>query len=90
MWAIVGAAALYFWLRGHWFARVLAFVVFIPTISVCAGKPLPPAGAIGAVIFLVSVIVLAWLTSGLPIYVRRWQARVSAVAERPHRLYLEG
>ena len=43
LWLLSGLALLYLWLRGHWFARVLAFLILVP-IGAFGGA----AGWIGA------------------------------------------
>jgi hypothetical protein len=74
----VAVALLYFWLIGHWFARVLAFLL----LAVCMGAggaalcnigpPGPNAG--NAAIFGAIVgAILAWPVRGIPIYYWRYQ-----------------
>ena len=73
---ILAPALLYFWLIGHWFARVLTFLVFAALLGGGGGALLlsapdapPAAGIFGAIIGAA----LAWFVSGIPIYVRRQQ-----------------
>lgn len=75
---VLAAVLLFVWLIGHWFARVLAFLllacVFGLSGAFMAGIDGPPAhnhGIAGALLGLL----LAWFVSGIPIYVRRYQAR---------------
>lgn len=87
MYGIVGLGVLYWWLRGHWFARVLAFIFFVPVVVVGPGKMIPNANlpptysAAYGLVMLASCIAIAWLISGLPIYIRAWRQRVGS-AER--------
>ena len=58
----IAVVLLYFWLIGHWFARVLVFLLFTfcgLVLGQLAGGI--AAGAIG------------WFVSGIPIYVRKWR-----------------
>jgi hypothetical protein len=69
---------LYFWLVGHWFGRVLAFLVFAGLLGLGGGMALADShaaapGAFGAILG----IALAWPVSGIPIYVRRAQIRAA-------------
>jgi hypothetical protein len=59
-----GVALLYFWLLGHWFARVLVFLLCLGVGLILADLP--------ALIFLG---VVGWFGGGIPLYVRRHQAR---------------
>jgi hypothetical protein len=65
--ALLGVVLFYFWIKGHWFASVLAtpFGVFL-ALLICDGAPVhePYAGHIQLVIFVGS-IALAWLPFGL-------------------------
>jgi hypothetical protein len=91
MWLIVVLlflVLLYFWLRGHWYARVLMFLVLIPAgyaglgLAVVftaydptvAGAKMDPA--MGFVLFGAGAVV-AWFVSGIPIYVRVGQQRAT-------------
>lgn len=79
---IVAAAAvplLYFWLIGHWFGRVLAFLTFGAVLGFIGAMMFgadarPPAVNIAWLGVLLG-FALAWPVSGIPIYVRRHQAR---------------
>jgi hypothetical protein len=83
---ILALALLYFWLIGHWFARVLMFLMLSPlfaaTVAVVAGllggnqshPNSEPSVAIVLVAFCVGAGgVIAWFVSMLPIYYRRRQ-----------------
>lgn len=67
---------LYYWLRGHWFARVLAMFFWVPTVLFMAKKPLdalplPESWQVPlGLLTVASCIVIAWLISSLPAYVR--------------------
>jgi hypothetical protein len=58
---------LYFWLIGHWFARVLVFLLLAALGALIA------AGNVAAII---ATGLLAWLIASLPIYYQRHQQRV--------------
>jgi hypothetical protein len=71
----IGAAVvlLYFWLLGHWFARVLTFLVLaIPLAFLGASYAHDPVAALFGVVVGGTA---AWFLAGIPIYVRRRQAR---------------
>lgn len=80
MWPLVGLGVFYFWLKGHWFARILAFIFLVPTIVVCAGKSMSPVDWPYAAAFLISAVVISWLISGLPIYFMAWRLRAGWAA----------
>jgi hypothetical protein len=73
--AILFLAWLVSWLQGSVWARLLAFVLFIPVVGfVAAASVLPPGSAIlmepnGWLAFLIGIPV-AWLVAGLPTYLR--------------------
>ena len=90
--AASAAIALYLWLRGHWFARVLAFLGLIPigltAVAALAywvgiiefpGAP-AAAWALGAC--------LAWLVSGIPLYVKNGRVKFMARRYPSARLHL--
>lgn len=97
---VIGSIAffgfLYWWLLGHWFSRLIAFLVLTPmfvalsrglaTLAWGEGHPnLPLAFADMAVCGF-----LAWFASGLPLYIWRWQATEEAnTREREALKYLE-
>jgi hypothetical protein len=69
---ILAATLLYFWLLGHWFARVLVFLALVCTLVFvgflcCAGN--------GAQFVTISVVggVSGWFVSGIPVYWHRYQ-----------------
>jgi hypothetical protein len=68
----LAVALLYFWLIGHWFARVLAFLVFAVCLGAAAGAGLaaanPADGAFVGILGLIFGTVAAWFVSGIPIY----------------------
>jgi len=74
---VLALVALYFWLLGHWFARVVAFLLFVVLFgligSAFTGSLGPAATNHGWVGFLIGGVV-AWFVSGIPIYYRRWQS----------------
>ena len=73
----IGAALLYFWLIGHWFARVLMFLclaavfgflgasLLAATQDAAAAAPVP--GIIGATLGAGA----AWYIAGIPLWVQR-------------------
>jgi hypothetical protein len=60
-------ALLYWWLLGHWFARVLVFL----TLAALAALSF-----LGDPAELVVAVVLAWLVASLPVYIRRNRHRL--------------
>src|SRR4249920_299096 len=69
-------AMLYFWLLGHWFARIVAFLLFAVITGLCGAALFSvthetAASVIGAIMF----VPLAWPLASLPIYYYRRQAR---------------
>jgi hypothetical protein len=86
-------ALLYFWLIGHWFARVLMFLVlgavggFVAAMLVSSTPQPNPIG------YLLG-FALAWPVSGLPEYYWRRRARLfTGVAKRESsvaRMFREG
>jgi len=72
-------ALLYFWLLGHWFARVVMFLLlavvgFIAGAALASASPNPPTFAL--VLFGLIGAALAWPLSGIPIYYWRHQFRL--------------
>jgi hypothetical protein len=66
---VAGVVLLYVWLSGHWFARVLAFLVLVVPLSFLGsayGEPYH-AGLLGLILGGTA----AWFLTGIPIYVRR-------------------
>ncbi len=80
---VLAAVVLYFWLIGHWFARVVVFLALVPLLGL-GGAALFAAlpGATGAAAALGGCVGvgLAWPASSLPIYYWRSQARTYARA----------
>lgn len=79
----VAAALLYFWLIGHWFARVLVFLGLAPTIFVVllATSHYSETAAAGAIIIAGSLgLALAWPLAGLPVYY--WRHRIKLMIEQ--------
>lgn len=76
MWVLLIFPWLYYWLRGHWFARVLAMFFWAPTVLFMAKKPLdtmmvPEALRVPlGLLTVASCLVVAWLISSLPTYVK--------------------
>jgi hypothetical protein len=70
----LAAVLLYFWLVGHWFARVLMFLLLAAGLGALGGLYLatndsPVGGMIGGCIG----ITLAWPVAGIPIYFARFR-----------------
>lgn len=78
----LGVALLYFWLIGHWFARVLVFLgleaIALPCLFLACVLPQPggPAFA-GAGLFL---LVAAWPIASIPIHY--WQKEIQRLLRR--------
>jgi hypothetical protein len=78
VWGFLVLPWLYCWLRGGWFARVLAMLFWFPAVIICSGKILNGVDAKGyelpaTLVYLVASGVVAWLISSLPTYLRaRW------------------
>jgi hypothetical protein len=69
----LAVALLFFWLGGHWFARVLTFLLFATMLGFILGWLTPPSygehyNQMGVVIG----IALAWPIAGIPTYY--WRA----------------
>lgn len=78
--AAVVLAALYFWLIGQWFARVVMFPCFA-AITCAVGAALANQMHGDAAIWFLAVcvgVVAAWYLSGIPVYY--WRANERAVA----------
>jgi hypothetical protein len=66
----MSAALLYFWLIGHWFARILVFLGLLALLGlIVIGWPntLAPAVLLG--------LPVAWMLASMPIYVWHWRLR---------------
>lgn len=72
--AAMFAAALYWWLLGHWFARVVVFLVFTLLGLGLVGSLLAGLGGHYLdetwVADLIVALPVAWFASGVPIWVR--------------------
>ena len=70
MHALIAMGILYFWFRGHWFARILVFLFTIPALFfLTVGKV--PDTMFAAIPYLISLPIMAWLVAGLPVYLQR-------------------
>lgn len=93
---LLACALLYFWLLGHWFARVLVFLLLTAALGFVGAAfvavhsgPDANAGAVGGAAM---GILLAWPLAGLPVYFWRWhisnlakqQAAIDAEFHRTH------
>ena len=72
------AVILYFWLIGHWYARVLMFLVFYAPCFLLGWSQLiqrnpGDSSVVGFVVLILSGTVL-WFLSGIPIYLLRVKA----------------
>jgi hypothetical protein len=80
--AAVAAGVLYLWLKGHWFGRVLAFLVLAVAFGLACGEVAATFGmTVGnpkgyAIVGMLAGGMLAWLVSGLPDYYYRRQIRL--------------
>lgn len=73
----IALALFYFWLIGHWFARVLVFLI-LAVIGFCLGAAAvsaPETNAFGLILFGLLGAALAWPIAGLPVYYWRWRLR---------------
>lgn len=73
--ALVGAGLLYFWLCGHWFARVVSFLLFavlLGFIGACMTGMLGPQEHNNGWVGMLLGFAAAWPVSGIPVYVRRY------------------
>jgi hypothetical protein len=75
-----GVALLYFWLLGHWFARVLVHLMLMPLLAgllaaaftVGVGHPGDPIGIIGGCILGLTA---GWFIASAPVYYWRHKLR---------------
>lgn len=77
---VLGVALLYFWLVGHWFARVLTFLIVVSLFFIFSIGFFGTAGLLGFVRIPVSIGV-AWLISSGPTWYWRDRMRTIAAAE---------
>ena len=66
LWVLFAVWALWLWLSGHWFGRVLAFLVFGGGGAVMALVILGPEGPTVALPGAAGALVAAWLIAALP------------------------
>jgi hypothetical protein len=91
LWLAAGIGLLYFWLVGHWFARVLAFLLFAVPLVILGwgiGEKQTPGG-VGMIFTIPFGGYLAWLLSGVPVYYWRSKARAIFRREEQPRPYLQ-
>ena len=85
----LAVALLYFWLIGHWFARVLVFLMLacVAFLAACYTTQVPGHPPVGLFFGLVAGA-LSWPIASLPIYFHRGKQRQVAMAwdERRRRL----
>ena len=83
---LLAIALFYFWLIGHWFARVLVFLM-LAVVGFIAGANVPtsPSPA-GSIICGLIGAALAWPLASIPIYYWHRQIMLGAhtVASRKH------
>lgn len=86
MWALVVIPVLYWWLSGHWFGRVLAFIFWVPVVVVGPAKMIPNVnlppdyGAAYGLFMLACCMVIAWLIASLPLYIKARHLRADSAA----------
>jgi hypothetical protein len=80
----LAAALLYFWLIGHWFARVLAFLLLTAVFGLALGAAFATTGGGGGGFVIGTAIggVAAWFVSGIPLYYWRYQLTGSIACPR--------
>lgn len=73
----LGCALLYFWLAGHWFARILTFICAAGFLGYFGLIFIPPGsnGAIALLIDFALALGVSWLLSGIPTWY--WRRRVT-------------
>lgn len=69
---------LYFWLLGHWFARVVTLILFVPMFALggaalFASGAQPQAAPGGPIIGAICGCVAGWFAAGIPVYY--WRAK---------------
>ena len=82
---LLAIALFYFWLIGHWFARVPVFLM-LAVVGFIAGANIPPHNPTGSIICGIIGAAFAWPLASIPIYYRRRQITLGAhtVASRKH------
>jgi hypothetical protein len=76
VWLMVAAvvlAALYFWLIGQWFARVVMFLCLSAVLGLFAGMAMLSGGNLAVFGAVVVAAAVSWYASGIPMYY--WNAR---------------
>jgi len=93
---VLACGLLYWWLVGHWFARVLVFFAFALLLGaigagITSSIPYPghpgalaatPPSSSSGIAGLVLGMILAWPVSGIPIYYRRHKFEVACERQR--------
>jgi hypothetical protein len=84
---VLGCALLYFWLVGHWFARVLVFLPMIFLFGFIVVGIASDGHAASSIGFAVSItgVVLAWPISSIPIWYHARDRTSAAVSAEKHR-----
>lgn len=78
---VVAGIALYLWLAGHWFGRVLAFILFSGVAGFVVGN-IPALMGPSVFVGLIAGEVVAWFAAGIPQFVRRAKAADEAFEPR--------
>jgi hypothetical protein len=74
---VLALVLLYYWLVGHWFARVVMAIILIPSLGVLGGAiTADPSGKAPGMAVMGALFGAAagWFASGAPIYY--WRAKV--------------
>jgi hypothetical protein len=74
-----GAPQLHLWLIGHWFARVLVFLV-LAAVGFIAGANVPTPSPAGSIICGLIGAALAWPLASIPIYY--WRRPIMLAEQR--------
>lgn len=72
----MAVALLYFWLIGHWFARVLMVILLVPAVGfaiACLFATAPGVTPVGAAFGGLIGAIAGWFLAGWPAYY--WEAR---------------
>jgi hypothetical protein len=77
----IAAGALYFWLLGDWFARVLMFLLLSAPLAMLGWAVMREPGSGGTVAWCVAAMAATWPLSGIPLYYREHRLE-EAAAER--------
>lgn|SRR5215472_9106134 len=84
----IALALLYWWLRGHWFARIIVLIVLVPTLSLGLAVLNSDNAPYSLVVSAVLGVLFAWPIASLPTYYHRYQARLDAEHQAAMRAYL--